>query len=224
MRRLFVPAVSSLAMLAVLLALGVWQLQRNNWKAGLLAQIAAAERAPATDLTSAPAPFAKVRLIGTLRTEQAVLYGAEGRDVGGRPTMGAQLLAPLERAGARPVWVVLGWVPSLGTPDLATPGQASTVIEGFVRPPDRPGPFSPQDDPRARRFYTLNAQSIAASLDLATPEPYTLVALGPPGVPDPARRLPRPPNDHLTYAATWFGLAATLAGVFLVYARKVLKP
>lgn len=31
------------------------------------------------------------------------------------------------------------------------------------------------------------------------------------------------PNRHLEYALTWFGLAATLAGVFLVFARQRLK-
>ena len=35
-------------------------------------------------------------------------------------------------------------------------------------------------------------------------------------------------NDHLSYAFTWFGLAAALAGVFAVYAwgalRKPLSP
>jgi surfeit locus 1 family protein len=32
--------------------------------------------------------------------------------------------------------------------------------------------------------------------------------------------LPRPPNDHLSYAITWFGLAAVLLVVFVVYATK----
>ncbi|HEX3350753.1 MAG TPA: SURF1 family cytochrome oxidase biogenesis protein, partial [Acetobacteraceae bacterium] len=50
-------------------------------------------------------------------------------------------------------------------------------------------------------------------------------ALGPPpeDYPDPAQSLPRPPNDHLSYALTWYGLAATLLVVFLLYARKVIS-
>ena len=31
------------------------------------------------------------------------------------------------------------------------------------------------------------------------------------------------PNDHLQYALTWFGLALTLAGVYLVWARQQLR-
>lgn len=56
--------------------------------------------------------------------------------------------------------------------------------------------------------------------------PFTLIAMGAPqpgSLPDPARTLPRPPNNHLSYAFTWFGLAASLVAVFSVYARKVIR-
>ena len=42
-------------------------------------------------------------------------------------------------------------------------------------------------------------------------------------MPEPASALPRPPNDHLNYALTWFGLAASLVAVFGAYVRKVLR-
>ena len=38
--------------------------------------------------------------------------------------------------------------------------------------------------------------------------------------PDPARHLPRPPNNHLSYAITWYGLAVALLAIFIVWARK----
>ena len=52
-RRLLWPGVMATAMLAVLLGLGTWQVQRLHWKRGLLAQIARAEAAPAVPLPSA---------------------------------------------------------------------------------------------------------------------------------------------------------------------------
>ena len=41
--------------------------------------------------------------------------------------------------------------------------------------------------------------------------------------PDPARDLPRPLNNHLSYAITWYGLAIALVVMFVLWARKVLN-
>ena len=46
LRRLLWPGVMTAAMLAVLLGLGTWQVERLHWKRALLAQIARAEAAP----------------------------------------------------------------------------------------------------------------------------------------------------------------------------------
>jgi surfeit locus 1 family protein len=35
--------------------------------------------------------------------------------------------------------------------------------------------------------------------------------------------MPRPNNNHLGYAITWYGLAVALVGVFLVWARRRRK-
>jgi surfeit locus 1 family protein len=35
--------------------------------------------------------------------------------------------------------------------------------------------------------------------------------------------LPRPPNNHLLYAITWYGLAVALLVIFYLYARKVWR-
>ena len=58
-------------MLALLLGLGTWQVQRLHWKEAILARIAAAEAAPAIPLPPHPAPFTKVRVAGTLRQRPA---------------------------------------------------------------------------------------------------------------------------------------------------------
>ena len=68
------------AMLAVLLGLGTWQVERLHWKLDVLAQIARAEAAPAVPLPAEPDPFTKVQVTGQLRDDLAASYGAEVRD------------------------------------------------------------------------------------------------------------------------------------------------
>jgi surfeit locus 1 family protein len=217
-----VPAATTSVLLAILLSLGVWQLERLSWKRGLLAAIDQAEAAPAVPLRLNPSQFEKVRVQGHFLADHAALYGDQLRDTAQGPVIGAQLLMPLERAGAPTVLVDRGWIAEHANPPTPS-GEVS--VEGYVREAEHPHWFSAPDDPGNRRFFTLDPQAIGRALGLGDVAPFTLVVLGSAssrqvGVPVPAERLPRPPNDHLSYAITWFGLGAVLAVVFGVYAAK----
>jgi surfeit locus 1 family protein len=222
MRRLLWPGAMTGVMLLVLLALGSWQVRRLHWKEGILAQIAHAEAAPAVPLAGEPGPFTKVIATGHWRGDQAAIYGVEMRDLPSGPQLGAQLIVPLEREGRDPVLVDLGWIP--GSSPTASLPSGTVTVEGYVRPADKPGLFSPSDDPAQRRFYTLDPGPIGAALGLHSVAPFVLMAMGdvaPGHFPAPAPHLPRPPNNHLSYAVTWYGLAVALVVIFIAWARKV---
>lgn len=218
-RNLLAPALTTAVMLAILVALGVWQLHRLHWKLALLAEIDRAEASQPVPLPLHPLPFTRVSVTGHFRTDLSALYGVDVRDLPGGTAIGAQLIQPLERPGQDPVLVDRGWLRE-GVTDV--PGGDVTIV-GYIRAPAEPGLFSPVDDLAARHFYTLDPAKIGASLGLSRVAPFTLVALGDGGVPEPASALPRPPNDHLNYALTWFGLAASLVVVFVAYVRRVLR-
>jgi surfeit locus 1 family protein len=138
--------------------------------------------------------------------------------------LGTHLLTPLLRDGAPPVLVNRGWVPVERAGPLARP-EGEVTIEAWVHPGDRPGMFSATDDAVGRRFYTFDPPVIGAALGLPQVAPYGLVALGPAGaLPDPARTLPRPSNNHLGYAITWYGLALSLVGVLAAFALRRRSP
>jgi surfeit locus 1 family protein len=230
----------TVVMLGVLLGLGTWQVKRLAWKEAILAQIARAEAAPPVPLPAAPdlavpapptpapptpAPFTKIAVTGTLLHDKIALFGAEVRDTRAGPDLGTYLIEPLQRDGAPPLLVDRGWVPLKRTSPVALPRGAVTIA-GYVHQADKPGMFSAHDDVPGRHFYTLDPAAIGAALGLDRVAPFILIALGPPpseGVPIPAEHLPRPPNNHLAYAITWYGLAAALVVVFAVWARKAMS-
>ncbi len=222
-RRLLVPGLTVAVMLAILLGLGTWQVYRLQWKTRVLAQIAAAEQAPAAPLGPNPAPYTKVEVAGRFRYDLVARFGAEVRDTKAGPTMGTYQIVPLEREGAPPILVDRGWVP-----DGAKPDDPSGIVRvtGYVHPTEHPHWFSPVDDLADRRFYTLDTGAIGLSLGLPEPAPFTLIALGPETLssyPIPAQHLPRPPNNHLSYAITWYGLAVALVVIFTVWVRKPFR-
>lgn len=221
-RRLLWPAVMTIAMLIVLIGLGTWQVQRLHWKEDILARIAHAEASAPIPLGSNPSPFTKVEAEGRLRGDLTVLFGAEVRETPTGPKMGAHLIEPLEREGAPPLLVDRGWVPLAPNGPLDLPAEP-VHLTGFVHPAEAPGWFSATDNQAERHFYTLDPAAIGAALGLKDVEPFVLVVLGPKPAtlwPEPARHLPQPPNNHLSYVITWYGLAAALVVIFTIYARK----
>ena len=223
-RRLMFPAILSLVLTCVAVSLGIWQVERLAWKTDLLARIDAAEAAPALPLTNDPAQFTKTAVTGIFRPMPPALYGAEVRDTQAGPRMGARLILPLDRPNAPPILIDRGWAPTDREPPPAP--KAAVTIEGYIRTTDRPGWFAATDDLAARRFYTLDPRKMAESLGAPDAVPYVLIALGKATIqtfPQPATALPRPPNDHLAYAVTWFSLAAILVIIFAIYARKVFR-
>jgi surfeit locus 1 family protein len=224
LRRLLWPGIMATAMLAVLLALGTWQVERLQWKRQLLAQIARAEAAPAVSLPADPPPFAKVQVTGELREDLAAFYGAQVRDTLAGTQLGTQLIVPLQREQDGTILVDLGWVPNKRLQPLGL-AEGDVTLQGYIRPSEKPGLFSVSDDRASRQFFTLNTSAIGAALGLHDVAPFVLVAMGEPpaqGYPDPAQHLPRPPNNHLSYAITWYGLAAALLLIFGLWTREVL--
>jgi surfeit locus 1 family protein len=228
LRRLILPGLMTAAMLAVLISLGVWQVHRLAWKEGILARLARAESGPAAPMPAegVPSPYSKVAVSGRFRPDLSALYGAEVRQTPDGVAMGAQLLMPLERPGGATLLVDRGWVPLSRKRPIDTP-KGEVTVDGYIDPAARPGPFSARDDVAGRQFFTLDPAVIGAALGLLHIEPFTLVVLGgrPTDLyPDPARHLPQPPNNHLSYAITWFGLALALAVIFGVWSAKALHP
>ena len=216
-RRIWLPILTSLPVLAALLWPGTWQVQRLHWKTDMLARITAAEAGPPVPLTGSAEPYAKVLAIGRLDHGREVLLGVEVRGT----ALGGHLVTPLLRDGAPPLLVDRGWVPLERDRGLERP-EGEVSVTGYIRGVDTRDWNSPKDDAAGRRFYVFDPAAIGAALGLPPPAPFGLVALARPGapaglLPAAAASLPRPDNPHLGYAITWYGLAAALVGVLIAF-------
>lgn len=239
-RRLAVAGVMMLAGLAVLIALGTWQLTRHAEKRDLIARIvekgAAApvplDRAVAAWKRGADVEYLRVRLAGRYLAEnERHLFAAENGKVGWHVytpfSTGFQhvVFAP------KLVMVNRGFVPDeLRDPARRAEAQPTgpVTIIGYLRmPPEAKAPFDNENDAAGNRWYWRDLKGMIASLPKerlpkhAPFLPFFIEVEATPG----ATGWPRGgatrleiPNRHLEYAFTWYGLAATLVCVFGVWA------
>lgn len=241
LRGLLWPAVAAGLAFLLLIGLGSWQLRRLSWKQALIsrietrAQLAPVDLPPRTawpTLANDDYDFRHVRISGRFDpTREALLYS--NSPAGFRPEPGYFVLAPFELEEGGVVLVNRGFIAASEAHNSARrswPERRQTII-GLMRAPQSRNPFTPADDPERGVWYTSDPEKIAESQGIAGAAPFTIV-LDPPGqgAPEAAGGLPRPVasgvdivNNHLSYAVTWFGLAAALIVVFLAYARSSLQ-
>ncbi len=220
------PTLFTLPALLVLIALGLWQVERLHGKTALLAAIAermSAAETPIGDVLRLPLAEMEWRRVQArgrfLHDKEAYVYATEF-DLG----MGVHVLTPLVlSSGDGVVLVDRGFVPLASKPpETRAAGQVEgeVAIAGLVRLEGERNMFTPAADERTHTWYRRDIRGIAQAVGVTLEAPIAIVAdqpANPGGLPRfPGYRVDIP-NNHLQYAVTWFGLALTLLGVYLVY-------
>ncbi len=226
------PTLATLLGCAVLVGLGAWQLHRLAWKDALVATIAARTTAPPVPLPPAsawpsldPADYAyrHVVLTGTFEHDkEARVFRPLADPKGPYSGLGDLILTPFRLTSGGVVIVNRGFVPE-DRIDAATraAGQigGAVTITGLMREPESRNLFTPADQPADRLWFTRDPASIAAALRVSGVAPFTLdedASQLPGGLPQGGETVLSVPNNHLSYALTWFGLALGLVGVYAV--------
>jgi surfeit locus 1 family protein len=221
-----------IALAALFVALGVWQVERRAWKHALIAAVdsrshAAPVAAPGPDrwpaITADSDAYRRVTVTGSYLPGHATLVRAVS-DLGS----GYWVLAPLKTDGFT-VLVNRGFV---------TPGQRAAVaarepagritITGLLRVSEPGGGFLRSNDPAQNRWYSRDVAAIAAARGLGAVAPYFIDAdagHNAPGAPVGGLTIIRFADNHAVYALTWFAMAALSAwGAWYVLRREAPAP
>jgi surfeit locus 1 family protein len=205
------PIVFGIGGVAVLVSLGIWQVQRLAWKEGVLAGIEARIGGEPVPIPDEPDPeahgYLPVEATGRMGADYLrVLVSRRGQGAGYR------VISPLD-TGARRVLVDRGFMPTEAEP----PGHDGPVtVTGNLHWPEEVDAFTPENDLARNIWYSRDVDAMAGHLGT---EPVLVIARDL-SVPDaPVTPLPvdtsEIPNDHLNYAITWFSLAALWLGMTL---------
>jgi surfeit locus 1 family protein len=231
--------IFTLLTVALLIGLGVWQLQRRAEKHALIAQLterlaAAPGALPLSAQWSALTPardeFRRVRFSATYEQRpDAMVYssGSAIRDDVSGPGTWAFLPArlPTDETVVINTGFVQNTMQDRGQQDRAVARLvtgAPVTLTGYIRFPESAGTLTPRENIAKRLWFTRNHLVMARALgwgdvapfyiDLETPVPES-------SVPKPGPLEVQLKDDHLQYAITWFGLAGAVVIAFGVWLR-----
>lgn len=201
------------------MALGLWQLDRRDWKLGLIetaqARMAAAPVALPSALDPARDDYLPVFTDGRFLAEPPIRFLNSLKPHG----PGHDLIVPFETADGQRILLDRGFVP-LRNEDATPAPEGNQRVVGLLRWPDDRNFFTPEPSVERREWYSRDVNSLA---EAAGTEPVLLV-LQPDGSTGwPRSRPPRVtlPNNHLQYALTWFGLATVWGVMSLFWAYRL---
>ena len=219
--------------LSILIALGVWQLQRLKWKEGLLAHVAQLQTAKPQPLEAplralargADVEFTRVTAVcpGLAHAPFVEVYDLREGQVGSRLVS----VCPLIDDAYGSILVDRGFIPDTSheRPRVEAADRTPVAVEGVLRKPERGNFMTPKNRPG--HWFTHEVALMARTLGAPTPAPVILYAESQanPEIPAlrPAPLPPEIPNNHFEYALTWFGLAGALGGVYLAALFKRLR-
>ena len=219
-RRVLIPLLFGLAGVVVLLGLGKWQLDRLEWKEGVLAGIESRIGADPVPLPQAPDPaedkYLPVEVTGVIEPGALRVLVSQKR-VGA----GYRLVSALD-TGERRVLVDRGFV-EVGA-DLPAPPDGPVTVTGNLHWPDDRLDSTPENDVAGNTWF---ARDVAPMAEVLGTEPLLVIAraVSPPeqGVAPLPVDTAGIPNDHLEYAITWFSLAAVWAIMTAVVIRREVR-
>lgn len=220
----FWMTVCAIPALMLLVGLGVWQLQRLEWKEAIIAE--RAERGAAAPIAIAGVPddgwkdleHRRIALRGRYLHDREMLIWNKVR----HGQTGFDLITPLRLDGGGAVLVHRGWVPRAwpeGQVERRRPA-GPVALTGVIRDGGKATPWVPDNNPAKGEWFYADVAQMAKAAGIDDAKPY-LVRVAPDaaekGYPKGPHATYRIPNRHLEYAVTWFGLAATLVIVYIAY-------
>jgi surfeit locus 1 family protein len=222
MRRLIFPLLLGLVGCGVLIGLGVWQLQRLEWKEAKLAQI---EAKIASAPVALPASVTEKNDIYLPVTVQGRLLGPEALVITGlnQAGPGYRVVGAFEVAGAaRKILVDLGFVAEADRA-FVRPTGPMTITGNLNWPAEKDG-YTPEPDLLRHFWFARDVERMANVL--GTEQVLVVAKTIDPAIPAIS---PLPvdtssiPNDHLNYAITWFSLAVVWLGMTALLVSRIRR-
>lgn len=220
-------------LIAALVSLGVWQVERLSWKQDLIARVDQRVHADPVPAPERPEWGKVARSADEYRhvTAEGILQNDKETLIYASTTIGAGywVITPLKLADGTSTLINRGFVPTdKRDPATRSEGQITSPVKitGLLRITEPKGTLIKSNDPANDRWYSRDVAAIADRRNVADVAPYFIDAdatPNPSGLPVGGLTQIAFPNNHLVYATTWFALAIMAAGLLAFVARSEFR-
>lgn len=219
MRRLAFLLIFGLGGAAILISLGVWQVQRLAWKESVIADIDNRITDAPVSLPAAPDPqtdaYLPVTVTGTLGAAYLQVLVSK-KQVGA----GYRIIRPMLREEGN-ILIDMGFVSVADANGLKFEEGPPLTVTGNLQWPQETDGFTPAPDLADNIWF---ARDVAAMAEALGTQPILVVRRDAPQLGGPLTPMPVDtaaiPNDHLQYAITWFSLSAIWLAMTAVFLRR----
>ncbi|KIN73376.1 SURF1 family protein [Sulfitobacter guttiformis] len=220
MRRVLFFGIIGVGGAAILLWLGFWQMQRLEWKLGVIADIDARIKAAPIPLPDVLDPvqdaYLPVEIRGVVASEYLRVLVSQ-KEIGA----GYRIISAMDMGGRR-VLLDRGFTP---VDQLDIPAhEGSETVQGNLQWPQETDGFTPEPDINENIWF---ARDVAAMAEALNTDEVLVVAKQTSFDDAPVSPLPVDtsaiPNDHLQYAITWFSLAAIWIAMTLAFTLRARR-
>lgn len=214
-KRMILPLLFGLIGCTILISLGTWQVKRLAWKQAVLSEIDARIVAPPVDLPDILDPeadlYLPVQTTGTFGADRIRVLVSQ-KKVGA----GYRIISPFTTNG-RTIMVDRGVIPIADK--MPAPPAGDVKVTGNIHWPNEVDSYTPEPDLTRDIWFARDVDRMAVKL---VTDPVLLILRS--ATPASPEITPLPvsragiPNDHLSYAITWFSLATiwfVMTGILL---------
>ncbi|HKT77213.1 MAG TPA: SURF1 family protein [Sphingobium sp.] len=213
-------SLTAVLLVAGFVSLGLWQVHRLAWKRDLIHKVETRIHAlpiPAPRTAQPNDVYLRVTASGTFLNDKATLVQAV-TDRGA----GFWVMTPLATTDGFTLMINRGFVPAGNRDRYARPAGRAKVA-GLLRLSEPGGGFLRANDPAAHRWYSRDVAAMAAAQHVPSPIANYFVdaeaGASSDALPIGGLTVLNFPNSHLSYALTWFALAAMTAGAYMFLMR-----
>ena len=217
--RFVFPIALGLSGIVVLIILGIWQLQRLDWKNNLLSNIEQKITAKPVRLMDEPTEledqYRSVIVEGSILPGEIHILTSL-KNIG----PGFLVVVPFALADGKTIMVDRGFVPEVEKNLSRSRGKVKLV--GNLLWPNETDGFTPDPDVKKNMWFARDLEKMSNHLK-TDPVLIVMRQSEPIGKPVPQQIGVHIANDHLGYAITWFSLAVVWFGMTILLVYRIKK-